>query len=206
MIQNFVSDSDRQRIRSAVEAAEQATSGEFVTAIAKRADTYPLLPVAASAFLTLFLSGLVLLIWPVTSSVLYFGQVLCFVLLYFVFRWPPLTLALVPKSIRQRRARRLARDVFMRLGLSAKEERSGVLLFVSAGEHYVEIIADRGVQQYVTDEDWQRIVDGFIDKVRSGQVADGFVEAIDACATLMARHLPPRPDQKSRLPDHLVEI
>ncbi len=198
---------DRKRIRDAVEAAEDATAGEFVTVIARRADTYPFIPLIVAALVTLLVSGLALIVWPTLSAgQLYVGQVILFVLLALVFRWPPLTILLIPKAIRQARASRLARELFMRLELSATEERTGVMLFVSAAEHYVEIIADRGVHQHVSNEDWQHIVDGFIKRVRAGAVADGFVEAIDACVALMAHHLPPRPGQQNRLPDHLIEI
>ena len=60
----LLTEADRKRIRDAVEAAEDATAGEFVTVIARRADTYPFIPLVVAAFATLLVSGLALIAWP----------------------------------------------------------------------------------------------------------------------------------------------
>ncbi len=203
----FLADDEKARIEAAVRKAETKTSGEFVTVIAAKSSDYLYLPTLAAAGLVLLLSGLVLLL-PIDPriDVFYAGQVLAFIALALAFRWPPLTMALVPRSVQEERARRHAHQLFLDLGLSSTKERTGVLLFVSVAEHYVEIIADRGIQDRANPAVWQAIVADFATKVRAGQVADGFIDAIAACTAVMAEHHPWRPGDVNELPNQLIEI
>ena len=82
---------------------------------------------------------------------------------------------------------------------------SGVLIFVSAAEHYVEIIADRGISRHVTHEQWQAIVDAFTAAVKRGETLRGFLDCVNACGELLKRHVPAT-DQKNELPNHLVML
>ncbi len=203
----FLTDTDRRRIEQAVEDAETRTTGEFVTVVAARSDDYLYIPTLAAACLAFILSGLALLLPlgfdPVTF---YAGQSALFIALALLFRWRPLTMVLVPGPVKERRARRLAHELFLDLGLAATRERTGVLLFVSAAEHYVEIIADRGIREHVDDAVWAGIIAGFVQDVRAGRVADGLVRAIEACTTAMAEHRPWHPGDVNELPNRLIEI
>lgn len=203
----FLGDADKSRIEEAVRQAETQTSGEFVTVIAAKSSDYLYLPTLAAAGIVLLLSGLVLLLpFEPRIDLFYAGQVAAFILLALAFRWPPLKMALVPRSLQEERARRHAHQLFLDLGLSSTKGRTGVLLFVSVAEHYVEIIADRGIQEHADPAVWDRIVADFTAKVRAGQVADGFIDAIAACTAVMAEHHPWRPGDVNELPNRLIEI
>ena len=83
---------------------------------------------------------------------------------------------------------------------------SGVLLFVSLAERYVEIVADKGIHEKLGEAHWQGIIDRFVDQVRRGRIVDGFVDAIAACGAAMAQHYPPDPSNSNELSDGLIEI
>ncbi len=203
----FLDEADKSRIEEAVRQAEKRTSGEFVTVIAAKSSDYLYLPTLAAAGIVLLLSGLILLLpFEPRIDLFYAGQVTAFILLALAFRWPPLKMALVPRSLQEERARRHAHQLFLDLGLSSTKDRTGVLLFVSVAEHYVEIIADRGIQEHVDPAVWDRIVVNFTTKVRAGRVADGFIDAIAACTEVMAEHHPWRPGDINELPNRLIEI
>jgi len=203
----ILTDADRRRIEKAIEDAETKTSGEFITVIAGESDDYLYVPTLAAACIVFLLSGVVLML-PLGFGLLefYAGQIVAFIALALVFRWPRAKMLLVPKAVKQRRASRLAHQMFLDLGLSSTKERTGVLLFVSAAERYVEIIADRGIQQHVDNAVWERIVAAFVADVRGGRIADGFVEAIEACTKVMAEHHPWHADDVNELPNRLIEI
>jgi putative membrane protein len=203
----FLGDAEKARIEEAVREAETKTTGEFVTVIAAKSSDYLYLPTLAAAGIVLLLSGLVLLL-PLDPriDIFYAGQVVAFIVIALAFRWPPLTMALIPRSEQEERARRHAHQLFLDLGLSSTKDRTGVLLFVSIAEHYVEIIADRGVQAHADAEVWEAIVADFTAKVRAGQVAEGFIAAIAACTAVMAEHHPGSPDDVNELPNRLIEI
>ena len=80
------------------------------------------------------------------------------------------------------------------------------MFFVSANEHYVEILTDRGVREVVPDAVWTDIVARFGEAVRQRRIADGFIEAIAACTQVLAERLPPPPDDRNELPNRLVEL
>jgi putative membrane protein len=203
----FLTDADRARIEAAIAAAERRTTAEFVTVIARASDGYRYIPTLIAACATFVLSGLALLL-PLDfgHTAFYAGQVATFIALAVLFQWPPLKMRLIPQHVQAQRARLLAHEQFLDLGLSATRARTGVMLFVSVAEHYVEIVADAGIQRHVDDQFWQATVADFVTAVRAGRVADGFVTAIEACTGVMAAHHPWTPDDANELPNRLVEL
>lgn len=205
----FIDEIDRDRIQAAVANAEQRTAAELVTVIASDSGDYLFLPTLVAAVATLLLSGIGLLVpWPVHVTVtdFYIAQVMGFIALYLLLAWRPLRHRLVPRSIQHRRAGSRAHQLFLDLGLAATRHRTGVMFFVSACEHYVEILTDRGVREVVPDDVWTDIVAKFSEAVRQRRIAEGFVEAITACADVLAERLPRRPDDKNELPDKLIQV
>jgi putative membrane protein len=85
-------------------------------------------------------------------------------------------------------------------------EHSGVLLFVSMAERYVEIVADKGIHEKIGEARWQAIVAAFLEKVQAGDVTGGFVAAISGCGEAMAEHYPAKPGDIDELSDGLIEI
>lgn len=203
----FLSDADRARIEAAIEAAERRTTAEFITAIARASDGYRYIPTLFAACATFIASGLALML-PLDfgHTAFYVGQVLGFMLLALLFQWQPVKMRLVPKAIQAQRARLVAHQQFLDLGLSATKARTGILLFVSVAEHYVEIIVDAGIRRHVADSVWQAIVADFVASVRAGRIADGFVAAIEACTAAVAPHLPWTPEDANELPNRLIEL
>jgi len=63
-----------------------------------------------------------------------------------------------------------------------------VLIFVSAAEQYVEIIADRGINRHVPKQQWQAIVDEFVTSVKAGKTEQGFLRCIEQCGELLHKH------------------
>ena len=206
----FLTESDRERIEQAVEAAEGHTAAEFVTVIVPASGHYLYLPTLAAAAAMLLLSGSALVVpWPfpvITVSQFYMGQVLGFIALYGLFHWWPVRRRLVPRHIQHERARHRAHQAFLDLGLASTRDRTGVLFFVSVAEHYVEIITDRGVGRAVDDSVWANTVSHFAATVRQGRIADGVIDAVNACASVLAERLPPRDGDVDELPNRPVEL
>ena len=112
---------------------------------------------------------------------------------------------LVPRSVRQWRASSLARRQFLDNNLHHTDSETGVLIFVAEAERYIEIIADRGVSRLIDDQQWQAIIERFIDQVHAGDTHQGFIDCIEQCGALLAEHLPSAGD-KNELPNHLVVL
>jgi putative membrane protein len=206
----MISPDQRAMLRERIEAAESRTSAEFVTIIARAAEPYLFIPTLFAAVATLLMSGVALFFQAtllLTLIEFFAGQVIVFTVLALIFRIPEIRFALVPRSIRHARASRLARYMFLELGLTETEDRNAVLFFVATGESYVEVIADVGLQARLSDSAvWDRIIATFVEDVREGNIAEGYARAIDGCADVMAEHFPNRDGAPNRFPDRLIEI
>ena len=81
-----------------------------------------------------------------------------------------------------------------------------MLLFVSVAERYVEIIADKGINDKVTQSAWDDIVVGFTKRVKAKEIPEGFLSAISACGKLLAESFPRPEGDVDELPNRLIEI
>jgi len=207
LVMHKFSDTERSEITAAIQAAEKRTSGEFVAVVARSSDTYRSIALLWATGLSFILPVPLLLFGHLRYLDIYQLQVAAFILLMLAFEFiPELHLALVPKRLRHGKASRLAHAQFYEQGVQLTREHSGVLLFVSMAERYVEIVADKGIHEKIGAARWQEIVDGFTAKVAAGDVVAGFTGAIAACGEAMAQHYPARPDDTDELSDGLIEI
>jgi putative membrane protein len=200
-------DAERQQITTAIQAAEKRTSGEFVAVVARASDAYLAMALLWAAGLALILPAPLLLFSHLRYLDIYQLQAVAFILLVLAFEFlPGLHMALVPKRLRHARASRLAHAQFYEQGVQLTRGHSGVLLFVSMAERYVEIVADKGIHEKIGEARWQEIVDGFVTKVQAGDITGGFTSAIAACGEAMAQHYPAQPEDTDELSDGLIEI
>jgi putative membrane protein len=203
----FLTDHDRQKIAIAIAETERRTSGELVAVVAQAADEYRYVPLLWPALAALLLPAILLTIEPGMSAwTLYLVQAATFFVLALLADLPPVRMALVPDSIKRRRACRLAREQFFEQQLHLTQGRTGVLIFVSIAEHYVEIIADEGINALVPPGTWDKAVADFVERVRAGRVGDGFLALIEVVATRLAEHFPRAADDRDELPNRLIEI
>ena len=202
------SDTDKARISAAIREAEKSTSGEFVAVVARTSDHYVFLPLLWAAIAALILPGILYLASaPLAWVHIYQIQLALFLVLALLFLFvPELHLHLVPRYVKHSRASRLAKAQFYQQGVQLTRHHSGVLFFISLAEHYVEIVADKGIHEKLGEAHWQGIIRTFVADVRQGKIVDGLVSAIGACSAAMAKHYPPDPDDVNKLSDGLIEI
>jgi len=202
---NFLSQQDQDSIRDAIETQEKRTLAEMVTVITDASDSYRYIPVLWASIISMLVPGIIYIAggWTDFSS-LYTLQVLLFLALAILFRLTAIKHYLIPKTIKRQRAARMARQQFFSQQLHNTEQRLGVLLFVSVAEHYVEILADTGASEKITDQQWQHIVGEFTRQVSTGHVTQGFLDAISKCGDLLAEAAPQDASPIDALPNNLV--
>jgi putative membrane protein len=136
---------------------------------------------------------------------IFLAQLIVFLVAALAFSWTPVRILLVPRAIQRARAHRAALEQFVLRGISRTRNRCGVLIFVSLAEHYARIIADEGVAQKVNPAEWQAAIDALITHMGDGQIAAGFIAAIERCGAVLAQHAPPD-GSANELPDRLYLI
>ncbi len=178
---------DKSRIHAAVAAAEARCHVHLAVSIVPASDRYALYPLVWGAVIALFAGAAMALAWPHLHLREAFAiEAGVFIVFSLVFDWWPLRLLLVPRHIRARHAQALAHREFAARILASGERKGGVLFFVSLGERYAEIIADRETHARVGEAAWKEIVGNHLAAARQGRIADGIVTAIDACAQVIA--------------------
>lgn len=203
---SFISSKDVDRISAAITHAERKTSGEIIAVLARQSSRYEYIPLMWAALVALVVP------WPLVHFTwmkmqwIYLIQLLVFLALLALAWHPRVRMWLVPKSILNANVHRRAAEQFLAQNLYTTTGRTGVLLFVSVAERRVEIIADSGIDARVLKGTWQKIVDDFAAEIAAGQLADGFVHAIERIGTHLAKHFPPGSRDPNELPDHLIVL
>jgi putative membrane protein len=196
-----LTEDDFARVADAIRAAEQQTAGEIVCVLARRSSDYSNVPALWAAFVALVSPWPLMLLtqWPVRA--IYAAQIGVFILAALVFSWAPLHFALAPGPVKRARAHRAATEQFFTRGVANTPDRSGVLIFVSLAERYARIVVDEGIAQKIGDDQWRAALDQLREQMRQGRIADGFIVAIEECAGLLAKHVPP--GGRDELPDRI---
>ncbi len=215
----FLTSTEKQALAKQIREAEAQTSAEIVTVIANQSDHYRYIPMLWAALIALAVPGLYYLFQHLTNNGwlypgesvdslarLYYIQVLVFLGLGMLILYTPIRLALVPKSIKHGRAARHAREQFLLQNLHQTQNRSGVLVFVSVAEHYVEIIVDSEVAAVIDNSVWVDTVDEFITCIKRGSIAEGFSRTIEHCREVLVEHFPDDGGKPDELPNNLIEI
>jgi putative membrane protein len=172
--------------------------------MAAASSDYRFVPIARAALIALAVPLPLFYFTPLWADQIYFAQIAVFVVCAILFSLPGLRFALVPRWIKRDRASVEAKRQFAAHGLHLTQQRTGVLIFASIAERYVEIVADAGINAKVSPEVWDKAVNAMIEKIKQGRPVDGFVEAIRICGEVLAQHFPPGATNRNELPDKLV--
>jgi uncharacterized membrane protein len=97
--------------------------------------------------------------------------------------------------------RERALDVFALLRVWDTELRNGVLIYVLAADHDVEIVADRGAAARIPAADWEAACRLMEEHFRAGRFEAGAVAGVSAVGELLARHFPPGVADRNELPN-----
>jgi putative membrane protein len=202
----MISQSDKTRVAVAIRAAEAQTAGEIFCIIARHSSDYRLVPIAWAAAIALLapLPLIYLTSWP--AAVIYLWQLVAFMVAALALSHPKVRFHIVPRRAKHDRAHGEAMRQFFAQGLDKTEHRTGVLIFASAAERYVEIVADAGINEKVAPQVWDQAINELTVAIKAGRPADGFVAAIEQCGAVLAAHFPPGALKRDELPNRLLEI
>ncbi len=200
----MISHADKLAVEKAIGEAEQNTSGEIVAVIAWASGGYYYVPYLWGAIAALIVPWpLIYWTWMPVQEI-YLIQLAVFALLAFVLHYQPLRLALVPRSVMRQRAHARAMQQFVAQNIYTTPGHTGVLLFVSAAERYVEVVTDAGIHAKVPDTEWQDIIAKLTNEIGKGNAGEGLVKAIHRIGEHLTAHFPAPAGGRNLLPNHLV--
>ena len=223
---NWLDADGKQRVSDAVAAAEAGSSGEIVTILAERSDSYHDVALVWSAIVAitalivislrpdfyLSLLGSITGHWNTEWTLAHafaiaaFVAAIKFVGMWLLMLWTPLRLLLTPRWIKTARVHSRAVSAF-RIGAERRTQgRTGILIYLSMREHRAEIVADEAISSQVDPEVWGDAMAAMLGHLREGHVADGKCAAVERVGTILATHIPRAPDDINELPDRLIEL
>ncbi|SFR64391.1 putative membrane protein [Marinobacter daqiaonensis] len=200
----LLTNSEQDKVAAAIKAVEQQTDAELVTVLARQADNYSYIPLLWAGIVALLIPGMINYFtgW-FGADMLLLTQWGVFLILGLLFRIHRITTIMIPGPVRHWRASNLARRQFLEQNLHHTRGSTGVLIFVSEAERYVEILVDQGISSKVDNRVWEEIVADFTRKVRQGDTCQGFLDCIEACGKHLREHVPAT-HERNELPNHLV--
>ena len=220
-----MNETDHAKVSAAIAAAEGGTDGEVIAIITERSDSYHDVGLHY-AVAVLFLLLAYFAAWPDRLEALWtlvmgwttpplmqqtllillgFG-LLVFLISLFAMRWMPLRLALTPAATKTRRVRRRAVMLFKAAAERRTVGRTGVLIYLSMGEHRAEIVGDDAITKVTTPETWGEAMVALLTEVKAGRPADGIVAAVGLIGAVLAEHFPKSSDDTNEIPDKLIEL
>ena len=92
---------------------------------------------------------------------------------------------------------------FGKLRVWDTEHNNGVLIYLLLAERSIELVADRGLNPFVTPQDWHAMVEHLGEALRESRFEEGLTKAIEDVSAVLEAHFPLAPDQvrPNELPD-----
>ncbi len=103
-------------------------------------------------------------------------------------------------------ARERALTLFGKLRVWDTEQNNGVLIYLLLADNAIELVADRGLNPYVSAEQWRSMTDKLGLALRDGRFEDGLTQALEALSAVLVAHFPLAHGSvnSNELPDHPV--
>jgi putative membrane protein len=182
-------ESEKNRLRQLIQQIEAKTQGEIVPVVVARSDAYVGATWRVAVSLMFFGALMVTWMFPDLHSLAVLGISFGFLMVGMGLgriSWVE-RMALHPDEMAEE-AHQRALQMFFQLNIHGTPHRSGVLIFVSLMEHYVEIVADTGIHQRVGESFWTPIVNSLSSQIRAGQLAAGLGQAIESVGKQFTPH------------------
>ena len=220
-----LSEEDHAKVSAAIAAAEAKSDGEIIAIAADQSDAYHDVGLHY-AVLVLFLVLAFFAIWPhqlelwwtrlmgwtaeptmrQLLTLLLFFALLKFLAVLFILKWRPLRMLLTPGSTKTRRVRRRAVMLFKTGAERRTIGRTGILIYLSMGEHRAEIVGDEAITAVTTPETWGEAMAALLKDVKDGRPGDGIVAAVSLIGDVLATHFPKSSEDSNEIPDKLIEL
>lgn len=191
MVESALTPAERKAVAAATASARARTRAQFALVVVPDSDHYRFYPPIWSACIALVAAGAIALVLPhLGLRLAVIIQAAIFAVLTLALELRPLRLLAAPPAAKRAAAHARAEGEFTARILARSDRRCGVLFFVSLGERYVEIIADRTLHQAAGQAAWDKIVADFTAAAGAGQIAQGFIAGVAACGALLEAHHP----------------
>lgn len=186
----------KAQLKAALAAIGKKTSARVGLTVVPVSDKYPLYPIVFGALSGIAVLGGLAILAPDVSLRTGFYATAATVLAVTLIAdmWMGLRLALIPKGAKLWECWEMAHRSFASRILARNDRVTGVLLFVSLGEHYVEVVTDRDVDLHIPQSVWDVLIREFAASAKQNHIGEGLTRLVEATADTLAPYYPAKPE------------
>lgn len=92
-----------------------------------------------------------------------------------------------------------AQQLFAQYHVWDTKENSGVLLYINVADRKIEIVTDRGVDDYVATDVWKRVCEHMASAFKNKQYEAGVLSALDEIQAILKQYFPRENDDGTQL-------
>jgi putative membrane protein len=202
-----INDVDIKSVEAAVIAAESKTSGEIVPVLVSRSTSS-----GSTSLLLYFILFSFALVCDDFAQI-YFPHSYWYIVVIGALLWPFAILLSKLDGVQrlfldaddiETQTRLRAELEFYRCHVDKTHNRAAILIFVSLFEHRAVVLADQKIAAKLPAETWQEVLEVLLAHVKNGQLAQGYVAAIEKSGAILAEHFPRQVGEKDELHNHLT--
>jgi hypothetical protein len=86
--------------------------------------------------------------------------------------------------------RERALEIFSTMGIWDTANNNGVLIYLLAVEHAIEVVADRGLNSWMNATSWSRLVTEMGTAFKRGDYEGGLTHALEEVSAVLVQHFP----------------
>jgi putative membrane protein len=206
---SYLKETDAEKIRQAVLAAESTTAGEIVPMIVQRSSTVGHIP--------LLLLSLTVAVYYVAGGpafsqqlfgdhlwVYFLDMTLLLALTVLGSRSPFIQRLLTPLADQSSQVEARAIIEFYESNIQKTKGDTGILIMVSLLEHRAVVLADKAINDKVSKDTWEKVCNELVVGIKSRDLGDAMTHAVESCGRIMTPHFPIQHDDTNELKNNLV--
>jgi uncharacterized membrane protein len=101
-------------------------------------------------------------------------------------------------------SREMALKEFHKLGMHNTKDKTGVLLYILFTDRKFEVVADKGINDKISDEKWDVIKNHLISEFKEGKYKAGILKALDEIKEVLMKEFPRKDDDTNELSNDIV--
>ena len=230
--ETFFTEIEKKAVKSAIKEAESHTSGEIVTMVVEKSDTYRDIDIIAgliiSAAISIYPAELVyagseMLLRKLIPSLNWFTHVpdttrfmtglSVFIALTIILHFPVKIIFKIFPSLKRLilSIKRMDSEVheralrgFSEHGLNNTKDATGILFLVSILERRVHVLADHGIYTKIKQESLDRYAASIGKGIASGKGGEALCNAIKEAGKELEKYFPRSGDDKNELTDNII--
>jgi putative membrane protein len=186
-----LSSQEKRQLAAALADARRRTSARLAMTVVYVSDKYPLYSMVYGGFAGIVALGVLALFWPgLTLRVGFYAAVGAAFLVTALLDVMPIRLRFIPPHAKLWECWELAHRSFASRILARTDRKTGILIFVSLGERYIEVVTDRDVDLKIPQSVWDGLIGDFMIAAKQNRIAEGLVAAVETATEVLEKHYP----------------